>query len=61
MTMALRPGVWLLLRALALLSAPHPDWPIEKRRARDSADTAVLMKLFRRARGRVVTVGSLAA
>jgi hypothetical protein len=58
--MALRPGVWLL-RALTLLSAPHPDWPVEKRRARDSADTAVLMKLFRRARGRVVTADSLAA
>jgi hypothetical protein len=24
--------MWLLLRALALVSAPHPDWPIEKRR-----------------------------
>jgi hypothetical protein len=59
--MALRPGVWLLLRAPTLLSAPHPDWPIGKRRARDSADTAVLMKLFRSARGRVVTADSLAA
>jgi hypothetical protein len=59
--MALRPGVWLLLRALALLSAPHPDWPIDRRRARDSADTAVLTKLFRRARGRVVAADSLAA
>jgi hypothetical protein len=57
--MALRPRVWLL-RALTLLSAPQPDWPIDKRRARDSADTAVLMRLFRSARGRVVTVGSLA-
>jgi acetyl esterase len=53
-TVALRPGVWLLLRTLTLLSAPHPDWPVEKRRAQDSADTAVLMKLFRRAPGRVV-------
>jgi hypothetical protein len=59
-TMALRPGVWLLLRALTLLSAPHPDWPIDKRRARDSADTAVLMRLFRPAQGCVVTADSLA-
>jgi hypothetical protein len=50
---ALCAGVWLLVRALTLLSAPHPDWPIEKRRARDSADTAALMKLFRRPRPRV--------
>jgi alpha/beta hydrolase fold len=53
-TVALRPGVWLLLRTLTLLSTPHPDWPIEKRRAQDSADTAVLMKLLRPAPGRVV-------
>jgi hypothetical protein len=61
MTMALRPGAWLLPRTLTLLSVPHPDWPIDKRRARDSADTAVLMKLFRRARGRNAAADSLAA